>query len=283
LTLCMILSSSCIQANNYPVITSVQSQKDWVTASGSTEVECVASDPDSDSLTYEWLATSGSFSSDGPIATWTAPKMPGNYTLTVNVIDDRGGEAKGQTSIEVIDNRPPVIESLTAEPPVIDGTKTTTIKCVASDSDGDSLAYDWSTMSGSFSGEGSVTTWIAPKIPGNYTVTAKVTDGSGGKATKELNIEVRANRPPVIESLTANPPAVNQGQTTTLKCIASDPDGDELSYLWVVPRGSISGQGSTVTWTTPLICTTYTIKVTIDDGKDGQASEELNIRVRKPG
>ena len=94
---------------------------------------------------------------------------------------------------------------------------------------------------------------------------------------------VQSNKSPVIESLTAEPPVVSQDKSATVKCVASDPDGDELSYQWVATKGNISGQGSTVTWTAPSTCGDYVITVTATDGKDGEASRELTIEVKKPG
>ena len=94
---------------------------------------------------------------------------------------------------------------------------------------------------------------------------------------------VQSNKSPVIESLTAEPPVVSQDKSATVKCVASDPDGDELSYQWVATMGNISGQGSTVIWTGPDKCGNYIITVTATDGKDGEASRELTIEVKKPG
>ena len=94
---------------------------------------------------------------------------------------------------------------------------------------------------------------------------------------------VQSNKSPVIESLTAEPPVVSQGKSATVKCVASDPDGDELSYQWVAARGNTSGQGSVVTWTAPNTCGEYVIKVTVADSRDSKASKELKITVKKPG
>ena len=94
---------------------------------------------------------------------------------------------------------------------------------------------------------------------------------------------VQSNKSPVIESLTAEPLVVKQGESAAVKCVASDPDGDELSYQWVATKGNISGQGSTVTWTAPNTCGNYVIRVTATDGEDGEASRELIIEVKKPG
>ncbi|MFC2004019.1 Ig-like domain-containing protein [Chloroflexota bacterium] len=191
LTLCTVLGSGCILSNNTPVISSVRSQMGRVTPSGSSEVECIASDADGDSLTYTWSATAGGFSGTGQVVTWVAPDAPGTYTITVSVMDGRGGEATSRLTIDVVVNHPPVIESLTAGSSVVSQAMSTNIECVASDPDGDKLSYQWATTRGNISGQGPVITWTAPSSCADYTVTVSVIDGRGGEATKELTITVR--------------------------------------------------------------------------------------------
>lgn len=181
-------------------------------------------------------------------------------------------------------NEPPVISSLTASEEQIAPAGICQVECIASDPDEDELSYIWSASGGNIDGEGSVVTWIAPDETGDYTITVDVSDGRDGEATTQLIISVvEINHPPVITSLTADPSPVREGKTCSLECIASDPDGDELSYSWSATRGGISGQGDTVTWTAPNTCGTYVITVTVADGRGGEVSEELEVEVIKPG
>ena len=186
-----ILCSSCGLFNDYPVISSVQSQKEWVDLSGNSEIECVASDPDGDELTYQWTATDGKISGQGSTVTWTAPNTPGTYAITVKVTDGRGGEATMQQTIDVMVNHPPTIESLAAQLQVVEQGESTFIKCVASDPDGDELTYQWTATDGKISGQGSAVAWTAPDTPDTYAITIKVTDDRGGEASEELTIRVR--------------------------------------------------------------------------------------------
>jgi hypothetical protein len=90
------------------------------------------------------------------------------------------------------------------------------------------------------------------------------------------------NKSPVISSVTANPSSVNPNGTSTITCNASDPDGDVLSsssYVWTKTGGSISGSGSTVTWTAPSTAGNYTVTCTVSDSKGGSASKGVNITV----
>jgi hypothetical protein len=61
-----------------------------------------ASDPDGDSLTYNWTVTGGTI--DNPHATninWTTPSTCGNYRITVTVSDGKGGEDSKSEDIYV--------------------------------------------------------------------------------------------------------------------------------------------------------------------------------------
>lgn len=176
-------------------------------------------------------------------------------------------------------NQPPVVSSLTASNGRVSPSGSCQVKCVASDPDGDKLSYAWSVNRGSISGEGSTVTWTAPAAPGNYTIAVKVTDGRGGEMTTELTIVVAVNQPPVIASLTAEPQTVKKAMTSAIQCTASDPDGDKLSYAWSASRGKISGKGSAATWVAPDAFGTYTITVTVSDGRGGEATETIEIVV----
>ncbi len=103
--------------------------------------------------------------------------------------------------------------------------------------------------------------------------------GRGGEATKQLTINVVAiNQPLVIESL-ATEWQVEKAVSSPVECVASDPDGDELSYIWSADGGNICGEGAVVTWVAPNAYGTYTITVTVTDGRGGEASKSVSIEV----
>mgnify|MGYP001030022548 CR=1 FL=1 len=175
-------------------------------------------------------------------------------------------------------NQPPLISSLTANAERVNPSGSCQVKCVASDPDGDKLSYVWS-ASGNISGEGPTVTWTVPAVPGDYTITVKVTDGRGGKATAQLAISVAINHPPFIDSLTSEWQQVQKAMTSAIQCTAQDPDGDKLNFTWSANGGNISGKGALVTWVAPDTFGTYTITVTVTDGRGGQATESIDITV----
>ena len=91
---------------------------------------------------------------------------------------------------------------------------------------------------------------------------------------------ISLNHDPVISNLTANPSSVDINQSSTISCTASDEDvGDTLTYTWTKNGGTISGSGSSITWTAPSTAGTYTITCTVFDGNGGEDSESVNIEV----
>jgi len=176
-------------------------------------------------------------------------------------------------------NNDPVISSLEAEADLVTPSSSSEVKCVAFDADGDILTYAWSATGGTFFRAGPDTTWVAPDMPGTYAVTVKVTDGRGGEVEKQVTLGVRVNHRPVIESLTAKPRVVVKDGTSVIECVASDSDGDELTYRWEVTGGSISGRGATITWTAPSIEGNYTIRVIVTDSLGSGDSKDLAVVV----
>lgn len=85
------------------------------------------------------------------------------------------------------------------------------------------------------------------------------------------------NHTPVIRSVTANPNVISAGSFSSswLSCVATDPDGDSLSYHWSCAFGHFIQQGlgvdpnigQVVEWG-DASAGDYWINVTVNDGKD---------------
>lgn len=89
--------------NQAPVISSITAQRRKLHLGASTEVVCTASDPDGDSLSYQWSAPAGTFGGGGSRVQWTAPAQPMDVTLTCLVTDGRGGAAVESLRVRVRD------------------------------------------------------------------------------------------------------------------------------------------------------------------------------------
>ncbi|MCF6271409.1 MAG: hypothetical protein L3J41_16985, partial [Melioribacteraceae bacterium] len=78
------------------------------------------------------------------------------------------------------------------------------------------------------------------------------------------------NNAPVIKSITANLTNMRINETTSISCIATDSDGDELTYLWFSNDGTFpnGSSGPTVNWKAPNVDGKHVIVVTVSDVKE---------------
>ncbi|MBA7559742.1 MAG: DNRLRE domain-containing protein [Dehalococcoidia bacterium] len=175
-------------------------------------------------------------------------------------------------------NKPPSITSLTPSATEVARGESCTVTCVATDPDGDVITYAWSATGGAILGTGGTVTWTAPTTEGSYSISVTVTDGETDAVSDSCNIQV-VNTPPVITSLTPSSTDLAPEASCTIGCVASDADGDTLTYAWTSTGGTISGTGNSVSWEAPATEGTYTISVSVSDGHGGTASDSVDIIV----
>jgi hypothetical protein len=198
----LLLASSCTTVTNrLPTIASLEAEEEWIAPLGSVELTCIASDPDGEGLSYEWIATGGDISGTGPAAVWTAPEEVGMYDITVVVDDGHDGKDTAFLTLIASNGPPPSIQNLVVTAKERKYLKTTStgykvgkmkeyyIECIASAMSGE-LVYEWSCNGGEISGAGSLITWTAPDTSGYVTVAAKVFDDSGNWVRRNVVFEV---------------------------------------------------------------------------------------------
>lgn len=87
------------------------------------------------------------------------------------------------------------------------------------------------------------------------------------------------NYAPIITSLVADSNTIDINESTAITCFATDPDGDTLTYDWTSPDGgTISGSGSSITWTAPSTAGSYPVNCTVSDWLES-VSEQVIILV----
>ena len=106
------------------------------------------------------------------------------------------------------------------------------------------------------------------------------------------------NRPPVITDITRSDVTIFAGQTVDLEALASDPDGDMMTYAWSVRHddnpsdlGALSATNIRAPmWTAPAVLpatiapvTTYQMRVTVSDPDDESATLERPVIVTEAG
>lgn len=92
------------------------------------------------------------------------------------------------------------------------------------------------------------------------------------------------NKAPQITELTPSSTRIAPNENCTIVCVASDPNGDVLTYNWISTAGTISGEGNIVSWTAPAVEGSYIINVTVSDGNGGTTTDSCAVTVKlKPG
>ncbi len=231
-------------ANQPPEISSLTPAQTQVYPSSTVEIRCDASDPDGDTLTYDWASTGGAFYGTGSVVSWAAPEQYGDWDITVTVKDGKGNTTQASVTISVVQNQDPVISSLVANPVTVLPQSNSTVTCVASDQDGDTLTYKWEASDGGITGVGNTVTWVAPDREGWFTITVTVDDSKGGLDV--ATVSVSAERSVVTETFT--PLASETGTVTsggdrdTSRTIAGDSKANEgYRAFWSFDLYSLRG------------------------------------------
>jgi len=176
-------------------------------------------------------------------------------------------------------NRAPAIVSLT---PAIDRIlpfDICEVVCEAVDEDGDALTYTWVASQGEIYGEGATVEWGSPDTEGLYNLSVTVDDGRGGIAESSTSLRVKTNYAPEIASLTAFSDWIIPGSITYVSCSATDADGDEIAYEWVITGGETFGQGRSVVWVSPTQPGSYWLTVYARDAYGGESRRGIPISV----
>lgn len=253
-----------------------------------------SSDPDGNALTYQWAqkadaaprVTVSKGTSDK--ASFTAT-TPGDYTFTLAVSDGKL-TSTDEVTVRVTQNQPPTANAgpdqttMTRRTITLDGSGST-------DPNGaQTLTYSWAqvgqapvavTLNNPTTAKPTLTTSTA----GVYTFRLTVSDGAS-QATDDVVITVdqAPNNPPVANAGPAQ--TVFPGVLVTLDGSASsDPDGDALTYAWVVKSGSgvqLANAATAKPTFTPTANGTYVFTLTVSDGV-AKASADVTITVQSAG
>ncbi|WNG43111.1 kelch-like protein [Archangium minus] len=197
-------------------------------------------------------------------------------------------------------NEAPIVDSLVATPTTVAPGGSITLTVSAHDPNpGDTVSFEWTAPSGSFSAPTQAsTTWTAPATQGPVTLSLKVSDSHGASLSVSLTVTVSAgsgaeevkvgfNTAPRVVGLTSSQSWLDVGQQTALSVSATDVDGDTLSYQWSATcAGSFTGASAASATFTPsalptAACNNCQLSVTVKDGRGGQNTGSVALCVAK--
>jgi hypothetical protein len=254
-----------------------------------------SSDPEDDSLTYRWsfktlpggssLTEYYSITDYDQVSASFVPDVDGAYMVRLVVNDGTsiGKDFSQWTATTSGSNSAPVADAGGFQGAVLSETVTCD-GSGSSDSDGDSLTYEWSFFllpGGSsltdddITGAASSSASFTPDVEGTYALKLRVWDGAVFDKAFAYTV-VRTNNAPNSEAGDAQ--TVSLGTDVSLDASGStDADGDTLSYTWsfktkpggsALTNDSISDRYTSSATFTPDVAGAWRVRLTVNDGYD---------------
>jgi hypothetical protein len=145
--------------------------------------------------------------------------------------------------------------------------------------------YTWAGQGVTGSSE-TATVATAGLAPGTYTVNGTVKEGKADKpwetATCSATFTVKAYEPPTV-SCSVTPTTIKPGDSATVTATGMSPQNRPLTYTYAASAGSVSGSGTTGTYSSTGAPTgPVTITCSTADDKGQQASGTTSLTIEAP-
>jgi hypothetical protein len=258
-----------------------------------------SSDPDGDGLAFQWTQIAGAplvalANADSATASFLAPEvMVGGSTLTFQLtVSDGELSSSATVNVRVNNVNHPPLADAGADQTVPENTTARLDGSGSADTDGDRLTYAWVqtggppvALTGADTGMPAFTTPDVGPAGAELSFRLTVDDGYGGVASDEVIVHVAyENRMPTVN---AGPDrTIEEGAVATLGALASDPDGNPLTYLWQQVSGppvALSDPASAApSFTAPEVARSeadVVWQVTVTDGYGGHATDEVTVHI----
>ena len=250
-----------------------------------------SSDADGDPLTYRWSLLHKPAGSAAVLANVTTinPSFtvdkPGSYTAQLIVNDGTVDSATDPIVVSTQNSRPAANAgadqiAIVGDPVTLDGNG-------SQDADGDNLSFAWSLITQpanstvALTGADTATPTFIPNQAGDYIAQLIVDDGQLTSPPDTALVTVTVPPPPPNQAPTITSAAVTTVQSGSLynyQVVATDPEGDTLSYiLTAFPTGMAISAGGLINWT-PASAGNVDVTVEVSDGKGGSATQSFTVK-----
>jgi PKD repeat protein len=244
-------SSRTITVRNRPPVASFAVNPSSPLSLEQVTFTSTSSDPDGTITSRHWdLDNDGSFD-DGNSGTATRTfATPGDYTVRLRVIDNKGAEDIEQVVVGVRNRAPSAVFSRTPAAPL--SRTAVNFTSTSSDPDGTVASQTWDLDNdGDFDDGSGATAQHTFNTPGDHVVRLRVVDNRGAETVATTTVAV-ANRAPSA-AFTHGPSSPLGAETVTFTSSASDLDGTLASETWDLDADGEfdDGNGSTASRSFP--------------------------------
>lgn len=279
----MVKNITVLKRNYPPVATFDYNPKDDIDTATRIFFNASASyDPDGKIILYTWSWGDGNETNTHAKTYIYTYKSPGQYTITLTVMDN-GGKVNS-TSVSII------VKSAPKQSPIAImsypnktyyvGDEITFTGFESFDPDGFIVNYSWDMGDGTKK-YGDVITHVY-NIAKKYLVKLTVRDNDGMTCSTTAEITISERPPPIVPPIAvvnANPSTAEPGDLITFDGTKSkDEDGNIVEYIWDFGDGT-SSKGNKVThrYTNPGVYDVY-LTVVDDDGATGIGTVTIQIK-----
>jgi plastocyanin/DNA-directed RNA polymerase subunit H (RpoH/RPB5) len=280
-----------VVVNGAPVVESVDSLE--LKIGDKVEFTVTATDPEGGKLSYKALNNPDDFKGssgnglNGKFNWTTKDAGAGDYKIDIEVADAAGLKSVVSVQVTLKSNVAPTIEPM--DPVVVDAGGSVQVQVVSDDVDDDNSTLRYvleDAPEGMQVLADGLIQWSVDNRAETaaHSVTVIVLDDENAMGKQVLEVSVRANVLPTIETL--DPVSIKAGGSVELQVVADDPDGDntKLKYLLEdAPAGmQISGSGL-IQWAVPGDAedATYSVTVSTVDDRDGMAGRVLEVTIER--
>ncbi len=151
--------------------------------------------------------------------------------------------------------------------------------CTAVDANSNNLRYFW-TVDGNTIEADSVLSYEFNQTS-DYLLICVVKDDGNHADTANLWVHIveKIIKAPIIKSIEAFPPKIKTGEQTSLICIASDPNLDELTYEWSATGGFIQENNNQAIFTAPQQAGIYYVNCLVSDIDQCSTMDSISVVV----